>query len=242
MSGSRTPRRDLNLALRRAIQRALADSKLTGFDHRVLIGVIELTAGWSKVDDELFLGQLADTVYRLEPKSSTRVQRDKIGKALRRLEKAGSIWREPPPRGRPESSVSPRYRVGLSLETRPQPGALMQPREDAFPPDNAARDGCNAGQEMQPRAAVTMQPRAADRPLGTPHTVEQVSPAAHARGIHAADHDRDLNQNGDTEGLAFSRSSTIEPEPGPFDDKPAPIPAEAQARIDKALAGIRKAS
>ncbi len=231
---NRSSRQDLNRTLRAAIDRALTDSSLTKTDLRVLLAVFNFTVGWAKTSDRLFLGQIADDVFQIGTKSSTRVQRDKVGRSLRRLEAAGVVWRDAPRRGRPQSADAPRYGVGLLVE--------MQPRPAAIPPENAARGGRNTGPEMQPQEGDTMQPREGDRPLGTPHTVEQVSPAAHAFGTHTADHHRDLNQNGDTEGLAFSRSSTIEPEPGPFDDKPAPIPAEAQARIDRALAGIRKAS
>jgi hypothetical protein len=109
VSQARASYAEAGAAMRQAIDRALAAS-LGPRQWAVVAVVLELTASYSKLSDDLYLAEIAARVFRTDEPTTWQVKR--ISADLKDLAAAGIIEREPPRIGRPAAG-GPRYRVVL---------------------------------------------------------------------------------------------------------------------------------
>lgn len=121
-------------AMRGAIWRASRAEGLTLRDYRVLCAVLALTASWSKLTDQTYLGIIAAVAYGVDEAEPWQIKRTK--QALKALDAAEVLIRQPAPPGRPKSSTGgPRYVVSLT-ETGPNSGPLARqtgPKSEPVP-------------------------------------------------------------------------------------------------------------
>lgn len=124
--------------LRRAIEARIREKPtskpkpLTGRQWKVLNAVLAFTASYSKLSDELYLGQLAALVYGV--KWANDDQRGNVGRELSALASANLIRYTPAPAGRPGNGPRPKSRVEIfntAGSDSVSPGNLSEPTSNA---------------------------------------------------------------------------------------------------------------
>lgn len=139
---TRAPFPEAGAALRLAASSACA-AHLSTRQYRTLLAVLALTASWSRVEDDLSLGQIAQVHFGVE--HTERWQRRKVREDLVALEARGIITMAASGTGRPRAGAFHTYRIDLKRaptlgsvppETHPDPGA---PFDSETHPDPGAR-------------------------------------------------------------------------------------------------------
>lgn len=136
-------------AMREVMAKACS-SELNGRQHRTLLAVLSMTGCWSKLEEKLYVGQLASIVYGVE--RAERWQTDAVGRELKVLAEKGLIEREPPKSGRFGGEHGPQYRVKLATDNTSHPERITE----------EMRSDPN-GQCVSPRTDNTSHPK---RPTG----------------------------------------------------------------------------
>jgi hypothetical protein len=145
-------------AMRSSIELACR-AQLTVRQHRTFLAALAFTASWSRLEDDVYLAQLAAVVYGSD--DVQRWQCRKVADDLRALRAAG-VLHSRAPIGRPrDEGPRPRYRVGL--RSAPDPGSTSG---QEVPPISGADCGESApdhGAKRAPTPGAKVPP-----PVGAP--------------------------------------------------------------------------
>lgn len=132
----------------RNVARAACARNLTPNQWRAFVAVVSLTAMYSKLEDRVYLGQVASFMFGVE--RAERWHKTTAGEALRALSEMGFIEREAPGVGRPWAGSGPQYLVAIPARYAPGPGSIDQGMHPASAPNAPGRRVWNAPESGDP--------------------------------------------------------------------------------------------